>query len=385
MPGLPLLAVLALALVALTACSPARGVEAWRMLSRLAAAEPAASARPVQIAYGIDGRQRRADLYRPVERAGAALVLVPGAAREGRRDPRLMALAGTLADAQFLVLVPEIEGLRGFRLSPENRQPIADAVRRLAATLPPGGEPGLGLMAISYAVGPAILAALDPEVGRHLRYIVAVGGYYDVTAAVTRFTTGCHRTAATGPWRCRPPNEYAKWLFARSNAERLDDPRDQALLAEIAERRMADPPVPSGGLPARLGPEGRAVLRLLENRLPERVPALIAALPEPIRDDLRALDLSARDLSRLIPRLILVHGRDDPVIPHGESVALAAAAPAAELYLVDSLAHADLDPFGLGDAVTLWQAVYRVLEERDRAPAPRWRSPATRPPVPRSR
>jgi len=90
-----------------------------------------------------------------------------------------------------------------------------------------------------------------------------------------------------------------------------------------------------------------------------------------VRTDLAALDLSRRDLSQLDARLLLVHGRDDPIIPSSESEALAAAAPdETALYVVDSLAHVELDPSGLVDGFRLWRAVYRLLAERDAAPQP---------------
>ncbi len=70
---------------------------------------------------------------------------------------------------------------------------------------------------------------------------------------------------------------------------------------------------------------------------------------------------------------MLIHGRDDEIIPYSESLALAAAAgeDKAELFLVDNLAHVDLGPGSLDDQLTLWRAAYRLLEERDDAPAPR--------------
>ena len=113
-------------------------------------------------------------------------------------------------------------------------------------------------------------------------------------------------------------------------------------------------------------------MALLDNADPERVPALIAALPATIRADLRALDLARRDLSTLPFELILVHGRDDPIIPASESRALAAAAPADQvsLHIVDRLGHVELSPGGLLDGIGLWRAVYRLLAQRDAAPAP---------------
>jgi fermentation-respiration switch protein FrsA (DUF1100 family) len=114
------------------------------------------------------------------------------------------------------------------------------------------------------------------------------------------------------------------------------------------------------------------VYRLLTNRDPTRVPQLIAALPAPIRREIAALDPSRRELSALDAPVYLVHGRDDRIIPHTESLALKAALPAdrAELYLVDEFAHVDLGSPGPDDALTLVSLIYRVLGERDRL-APR--------------
>jgi len=203
-----------------------------------------------------------------------------------------------------------------------------------------------------------------------VRFLVAIGGYYDVEAVVTFFTTGYFRTGPDEPWQQGEPNAYGKWVFIAANAERLDDAGDRAALAAMADRKLQDLDADVADLEAGLGSQGRAVTALLDNRDPGRVPALIASLPEAVRGDLAALDLSRRDLSQLDARLLLVHGRDDPIIPSSESEALAAAAPDTTLYLVDSLAHVELDPAGLVDGFRLWRAIYRLLAMRDAAPRP---------------
>ena len=55
------------------------------------------------------------DLYLPASQARAAMVLVPGAAVLGRDEPRLQALARSLARAGFAVLVPELPEVRRSR------------------------------------------------------------------------------------------------------------------------------------------------------------------------------------------------------------------------------------------------------------------------------
>jgi fermentation-respiration switch protein FrsA (DUF1100 family) len=66
--------------------------------------------------------------------------------------------------------------------------------------------------------------------------------------------------------------------------------------------------------------------------------------------------------------VLLLHGRDDAIIPYAESLALAAALPAgrAEVFLVDDFAHVDLARIGLGDSLVLRALIARVLAERDR-------------------
>ncbi len=357
----------------LGACSPGRAVEALRVLADMAAgneesslerATPAPSRAPVT--YSVDGRERAGDLYRPGVPADAGIVLVPGVVPDGKDDARLVAFATTLARARFAVLVPDIANLRALKIRPEDARDIADAVRHLAG----GTDGGVGVVGISYAAGPAVLAALEDDVRGRVRFVVTIGGYYDIEALTTVFTTGYYRQRPGGAWRRRPTSRNAKWVFLNSNTERVHDPGDRRTLAEMARRKLDDLDADVSDLLPGLGREGQAVYALLANDDPERVPALIAALPQGIRADMAALDLKRRDLSRLEARLILVHGRDDPVIPAGESRALAAAAPRASLYVPGSLAHVDLSIGGLWDALTIWRAIYRLLAERDAAPPP---------------
>ena len=371
-----LLALLALALVA---CSPPRALEAARVLAAIAAGsgpsaleprtpEPEHSALPGRAAQPSPG-----DLYWPGEAAAAVLVLVPGAVEAGKDDPRLVAFAETLARARFAVLVPEIPGLRSQRLSPEDARPIGAAIRLLAGCIAPSERAGaVGVMAISYGAGPALLAALAPANAGLVGYVAAIGGYYDAVAVVTFFTTGYFREGPQAPWRRGAPNAYGKWVFVRANAARLADPADRQALAAIAARKLADLDADIADLRARLGREGQAVMALLDNADPERVPGLIDALPQAVRADLTALDLARRDLSQLPFELLLVHGRDDPIIPASESRALAAAVPQDQvaLFVVGRLGHVELGPGALLDGIGLWRATYRLLSQRDAAPAP---------------
>ncbi len=382
---LPNAIIVLLAIVSLTCCSPWRSVEALDLIRDIAAGEaPSAlkreTADPIRqtITYTVAGRHYLGDIYRPGEgQAKAAAVFVPGVVKDGKDDPRLVAFAKSFARMGFLVLVPEIPNLRALVISASDSQVIADAIRHLAAASEFDDKQDVGLFAFSYAAGPALIAAMEPDTRHLVRFVYVVGPYYSVESVVTYFTTGYYRLAPDEPWSTGQPNPYARWVFLRSNAGKVEDPSDRAALIAIAERKLADANAEISDLIQGLGPQGRSVYALLTNRDPDRVHDLIAQLPLPIREEMNALDLSRRDLSSLQTRLVIMHGRTDPMIPFTEGVALAQAAQdSADLYVLDSLGHVELELSGLCDFYKLWKVTYIILAERDGMPPPHYAAPS---------
>ena len=315
------------------------------------------------LAYVDGGRSFRADLYMPREPALAGIVLVPGAAAKGKNDPRLVAFATTLARTRFVVLVPDLPNLRALQVRAEDAGNIAAAFRHLRSRPEVPTEARAGIGAFSYAVGPAVLAGMEPDIRAQVKFVLGVGGYHDLRRVVNFFTTGYFVKDAQ--WEYLQPNVYGKWVFVLSNADRLSDPRDRKALRRMAERKLNNPRASVEDLRGNFTDEGQSVLNLLENRDRDATPELIAGLPADILADMQALNLANKDLSRLKARLILLHGTDDDIIPYTESIALAAAAPSgqADLFLIDGLAHVDTRPVGL-DRQAAWQAIHAVLAQR---------------------
>lgn len=346
-----------LLLLLLAGCVPAGREEAARLLADIdAGAGPsalkAATPAPVRTAIGWRGpaRPRLGDLYAPAEPALGRLVAVPGFTVHGKDDPRLVELATSLARARFLVLVPEIDGARALRVRLEDRDAIADAAGHLAAR--PGPDAPVGVVAISYAAGLAALAALETGA---IGYLVLVGGYHD-TVELARFIA--RDNEADGSGQLLPA---AKAMFLASHAALLDDSAERAALLALAERRMAG----EAEAVAALGPQGASLLALVDNRDPGSVERLVAALPAPVREFLLGLSLRGRDLAPLAGRLVLIHGREDRVIPWQESRDLAAAVPGTELFVIDGFSHIEPGGVGIAGRLQLVEAVHALLRRRD--------------------
>lgn len=317
--------------------------------SRLAEQVPRPSRESISFITG--GEERVADLYRPPQGARASIVLVPGVAARGRRDARVVAMANTLARLDFSVLVPDMPGVRRYRMRSSDVREVADSFAWLAshpALAPPGH---IGIAGFSYGVGPVLLAALQPDIRDRVRFVLAVGGYYSLENVVSYLTTGYYHvdesagTSASETGRLSP-HPYSEAAFISSNLDLLERPVDRGFFrgyaAYITDNSIdEDEPVP-----VYLAPDAQAFYDLLINPLPAQVPVLLDKLPPRMRTELEGINPAAHDLSQLRADVILLHGRGDNFIPYSESIALADALPESQvqLFLIDGLAHVDFRP-----------------------------------------
>ena len=364
--------------VSLPAALDGHGTAAWMLLWRLTATmtgSDTAGGTRRRVIYDVGEKTRRGDLYIPDAAAGRmpAMVLVPGATRYGNRDRRFVAFARLLARARFVVLAPDMPSLETLQLGPAQTGQVADAVTWLRRRKPAPGLPRIGrigITGISYGAGPAILAALRPAVGREVAFVVAIGGYYELAASLRFMTTGHYRAPndpADGPWRRRPPKRDMIWRFVFHNAVHIQRPRDQLALMALAQARLRNPKARIDAFLGQAGADARAAAAFAANNDPDRVEALIARLPARLRQRLAAMDLARRDLKALHPRLLLIHGLDDPVVPTRESLRLKAAARPgrARVYLLRHLFHVRVGRPDLADAAVFWTAIRDVLRARD--------------------
>ncbi|MDO9467865.1 MAG: hypothetical protein Q7J36_11245 [Thiobacillus sp.] len=393
------LALAGLLVVVLAGCVPLRHYEAARVLQDFAAGTgdsrlKRTTPEPLRqsLSYTVDGRVHQADLYLPAALEGcgalaktgapsgrrcprAALVAVPGAVPQGKDDPRLVAFATTLARAGFAVLAPDLQGYRQLRIRPSDTDEIADAFAWLAAQPELAPEGRAGMFAFSFSVGAALLAALRDDIREQVRYLVGVGGYYDLPRAMRFFTTGWFEH--DGQWHRGTPDDTGRMVLAYSSLDYFADQGDRAVFDRMVAQRSRDPDADLSPLAATLSAGVRSVYELAVNDDLARFAELYARLPEGMRADIDQLDLARRDLAPLKARLILLHGRNDNLIPWTESLALAAAVPAgqARVFLIRRLlGHVDLSApdlltwrfwhEDLPDLWRLWRVIDLLLAER---------------------
>ncbi len=311
-----------------------------------------------------NSRQFTADLYLSEHSPVAGIVLLHGATPDGKDDPRLTEFAKLLAARRFAVLVPELIGPQHRQIDIDDTQPVVDAFRFLNNY--PGVESQVGIGGFSVSAGLGFLAALRPEIGDDVAFIVSIGGYHSLPRTLDYAITGQYELE--GIWHRQSPNPYGKWLFVLSNLETLQEAVDQWALRRIANRRIASEQADISDLEPLLTPEGQAVLTYLTKVNHDHMNVQYLALPSAMREHIEALDLANKPLQQLSARVLLIHGRDDTIIPYSESIALARELPPnqVELYLVQGLHHVDSKLDRLQDIWHFWRACYALLQQRDR-------------------
>ena len=294
---------------------------------------------------GVDG-----DIYLP-DRSGPPILLVHGAALQGKDDPRLVRLARAVARSGRVVFVPKL-------VRAERRFVVEDVERivRGAVAWSARGDQPVTILGISYGGSFGLVAAADPRLRGHLAQVAVFGAYFDLVGVLQAVTTGA--SAIDGrryPWK-GPPE--ALGILEEGATDLLPpDARDEVRRALAA------------GDPGDLEGEARAMYDLLVNRDPSRTAALAAGLPEDARQLLREFSPSSV-ADRLDVPIIAMHSLEDPAVPVAECIRLVRAIPETRLVLVRGFRHVDFGSAGglgeaVGDLFSAWRFATWLLQSQE--------------------
>jgi len=323
------LTMLAIFLIPLRFYPPARHpIDAALILQALFAGEDAAWLKiwmPTTRRLPADSEGVKLDLYLPGDMTNppgavrGCILLAHGMTNLGRRDPRLTAFARNLARLGFAVGVPELPGMRQFRVDRADTGRISKSFLWMEKKFfrP---QKACGLFAFSLATGPAMMAAARPELKGRTRYFIGLGAYYDLKAVLRYLTTGGRDAEPAFPGG--PPVWVGKWLFLRYNVGILGFGRYREEIERIVQAKIVDESSDVSFFVDRLPGKFKRLLALIENRDPRRFDVLFGAQPRSMRAILEGWSLRSMVPKTRMP-IFLLHGRSDPFVPPSESVRLA--------------------------------------------------------------
>ncbi len=295
------------------------------------------------------------DLYLPSQ-AAPAIVLIPGAAPQGKDDPRVRRVARSIARAERVVFVPQLE-LSNRRFTYEDIDRIVRSVGAVAEH--PRAIHSVQLLGFSYGGSFALIAAADPRIAETLDQVAVFGAYFDLTGVVQAVTTGVSLVDGRRiEWK---PHPQASRLLMEYAVELAPEDARSRLRAALEGRVGRD------ALPA----PARSIYDFLQNTDPSRTYPLARRLPQHAERLLRRFSPSSV-AQRLRAPVIAMHSTDDPAVPYGEAVRLRSEVAGAKLFTVTLFRHVDFNATSLrdwrsaiGDLWSAWQFTSEVMRGQE--------------------
>ncbi len=303
-----------------------------------------------------------ADVYRlDDDRKHAAVVLFLGANAAGRDDPDVVNLGHALAGAGYAVMFhwSPTMALQA-NIEPAETGNLVWAFQYLAEREYVDLE-RVGLGGFCVGASFALVAAADPRIQDRVYFVNAFGPYYDAEDLLLQAASrSVIYEGERSPW---DPDKLTKKVLANELIETLEDPAD----IEALTRRYMD----GGALTAEelrsLSGQARTIVRLLDGTSPEEAEMLYGTLPEKFRSELDRISPSTY-VDDIRARLLIMHDRNDRLVPAAESRRLLAATEhRGDVRYTEVLAFEHVRPSGggltdlLAEAGRLYRHMYSII------------------------
>lgn len=263
-----------------------------------------------KVRYPTRFGQAEGDLYRPsAPGSHPGIVVCLGVVPFGVDHPQVPVLGKALARAGFAALLYWSPAMRDFRLDPEDVENIPAAYHWLIQQPYVDGARS-GLLGTCVGGSFALMAAASPLIRDHVAFLTAYAPYCSMWTFV-RDIASATRSCGEGrePWRVDP---LTRKVFVHSLTAILEGGEAERLRsAFVIERGHLDG--------CSLSVDGQAVYSLLTAPDEDNAERALHHLPPIMQEPLAALSPINYLKDIHAPLILLLHDREDSVIPVGES------------------------------------------------------------------
>ena len=272
-----------------------------------------------EVTYPQAGGTGVADIYRiPDNRERAAVLLFLGANAAGRDDEDVVNLGNALARAGFVAMFHWSPTMAlQYNIDPSEIENLVWAFQYLGEReFVDRHRVGIGGFCVGASF--ALVAAADPRIRDDVSFINAFGPYYDARDLLLQVASRSrHYQGQREPW---DPDRLTLKVLGNELIETLADARERDLMHRLYVEGQDVPPRELEGL---FGPALR-VRRLLDGTTPQEAQELYRELPADFRESMSRISPSTY-VGSLKARLMILHDRDDELVPAAESRRLAEA------------------------------------------------------------
>ncbi len=270
-----------------------------------------------EVSYPTENGFGVADLYTPSgDGTHGAVLLFLGVNPAGRDDPRVVRLAEGLAQAGVIVLIPWSQEMTRKKVSASEIESLVYAYEFLLDNDRVDPErSGMGGFCVGASF--ATVAAQDARIRDQVKFVNFFGGYFDAKDLTVSVTSASRFYGdVVEPWT---PDRLSVEVVSTHLIDGLPDSGERALLERVFIEKDA---VLDDGILATMSTEAQAVHRLLSGVSRSEADELVSGLPDEMRIELASISPATR-LQDLNARMLMMHDRQDKLVPSEESRRLA--------------------------------------------------------------
>lgn len=248
------------------------------------------------------------------------VVFTPLAQEEASEIQAISFLKG-LAKLGFTVMVPLWPNRPIGIIHDTDPQDLADSINWFSNQEFIENSP-LGLVAVSYGAGTALIAAADDEIKKKIKYMVLISGYVDLLSTTETVVTGQFSYGKIKG--VVEPDPYARYILFYNVGRWCTDKCDQEIFNEIGEMILHKDDINEKikHLEDKLSPEGKIIFSWVTATDPKDFREKFKKLPARIKKHYDALTPKLKSVFSIKSPLLIMHSTNDRLIPHTESIKL---------------------------------------------------------------
>ena len=270
----------------------------------------------------MKGRTLKPDIYRvgrASKRRRPGIIIYAPLAPEGNRDPYVINFLQAMARIGFVVMVPNWPDRPVGLMDGGDIEELEVSIARLREE--PDIDPNrIGVIAVSYGAGPALIVAAKRAFKDQLQYVMTIGGYVDLWTVFRFAGNGKVRIGDHEVWQLQP-HPYMRYVLLQTVASWTTKKEDARVIqAFLGKIRDFAAPLYLATLRQLVSKETRDIIDALEH-ISDGMPLseLRRIFPASFRAKLDELSLTPAMLHAITARILIVHTTNDRLVPYSEA------------------------------------------------------------------